>query len=445
MSLLTITIAKFTSIFKLQCESLPATMYFGSQTATHDQDKVALFNQFCKSVYSKSEHNVSQSLPICENLNFLNEIQITDQDVFTALSNLNPCKASGIDSIVPKLLKACSYMVCMKSFIICSVFLFILEKSLMSGNYIALFQSSNRVINVLLLTISLLCSVSKALKRLVYDKLFAFLENKISINQFGFLKNHSCVQQLLCFLYNFLNALNNKSQFDVISLDFKKAFDKVSHQDILLKLQQLGIKGKVWNWIYVYLSNRQQLVSINGIHSSLLPVPSGVPQGSILGPLLFLLFINDLPDFVKFSNIHLFADDTKCSHAIKAPEDVTQLQEDIDSLHCWSDQWSLLYNESKCVHMNFYSSTPLIHSNYSLYGKSIAQVNIHRDLGLILQENLKWDNHYNHISAKAYRQLGLIKRTFSSINSIFTKKRLYLSLVRSQLTYGSIAMEASTD
>ena len=82
----------------LQCESLPVTMYFGSQTATCDQDKVALFNQFFKSVYSKSEHNVSQSLPNCENLNFLNEIQITDQDVFTALSNLNPCKASGIDS-----------------------------------------------------------------------------------------------------------------------------------------------------------------------------------------------------------------------------------------------------------------------------------------------------------------------------------------------------------
>ena len=93
----------------LQCESLPVTMYFGSQTATCDQDKVALFTQFFKSVYSKSEHNVSQSLSNCENLNFLNEIQITDQDIFTALSNLNPCKASGIDSIGPKLLKACSY------------------------------------------------------------------------------------------------------------------------------------------------------------------------------------------------------------------------------------------------------------------------------------------------------------------------------------------------
>ena len=153
---------------------------------------------------------------------------------------------------------------------------------------------------------------------------------------------------------------------------------------------------------------------------------------------MFLVFINDLPDSVKFSNIHLFADDTKCSHAIKALEDVTQLQEDIDNLHCWSDQWTLLFNESKCVHMSFYSSTPSVHSNYSLYGKSIAQVNMHIDLGLILQENLKWDNHYNHISAKAYRQLGLIKRTFSSINSVFTKKRLYLSLVRSQLTYGSM-------
>ena len=109
-------------------------------------------------------------------------------------------------------------------------------------------------------------------------------------------------------------------------------------------------------------------------------------------------------DSVKFSNIHLFADDTKCSHAIKAPEDITQLQEGIDSLYCWSDEWSLLFNESKCIHMSFYSSTPLIHSNDLLSGTSIAQYNI--------QENLKWDNHYNHMSSKAYRQLGLIKRTF---------------------------------
>ena len=93
----------------LQCKSLPATMYLSSQTATCDQDKVTLFNQFFESVYSKSDHNVSQSLLNCENLNFLNEIQIAGQDVFTALSNLNPCKASGIDSIGPKVLKSCSY------------------------------------------------------------------------------------------------------------------------------------------------------------------------------------------------------------------------------------------------------------------------------------------------------------------------------------------------
>ena len=84
----------------------------------------------------------------------------------------------------------------------------------------------------------------------------------------------------------------------------------------------------------------------------------------------------------------------------------------IDSLHRWSDQWSLPFNESKCVHMNFYSSTPSIQSNYSLSGTSIAQVSMYSDLGLILQKNLKWNNHYNYISAKAYRQLGLIKRTF---------------------------------
>ena len=177
--------------------------YLDSQTATCDQDKAALFNQLFESVYSRSEHNVPQSFPYCENLNFLNAIQITDQDVFTALYNLNPCKASGVDCIGPKLLKACSYG-------LHEVLHHLFSLSINSGKIpnewklhyiIPIFKSVNKYPITNYRPIFLLRSISKVLERIVYDKLFPFLENKISINQFDFVRNHSCVQQLY-FLHN---------------------------------------------------------------------------------------------------------------------------------------------------------------------------------------------------------------------------------------------------
>ena len=163
---------------------------------------------------------------------------------------------------------------------------------------------------------------------------------------------------------------------------------------------------------------------------------SGVPQGSILGPLLFLVFINDLPNSALSSFIHLFADDTKCSKQVICWNDVSNLQEDLDRLYSWSMKWSLFFNDAKCISMSFSSSQPFINSSYHIAGNSVKQQNFHRDLGIILQENLKWDHHYDSISAKAYQKLGLIKRTFSTSNSISTKNQLYLSIVRSQLSYG---------
>ncbi len=198
------------------------------------------------------------------------------------------------------------------------------------------------------------------------------------------------------------------------------------HHELLYKLKALGVTGSLWHWFHEYLTSRSQLVSINGAHSHLLPVSSGVPQGSILGPMLFLIYINDLPLSVIHSNIHLFADDTKCSHMIKSQSDTSLLQSDLDRLSRWSSIWRLLFNEEKCVLMQFCSSPSalVVDSLYYIAGKQITPKENHRDLGLILQQDLGWSNHYDHISSNAYRQLSLVRRTFAFSTSISTKLKL---------------------
>ena len=262
-------------------------------------------------------------------------------------------------------------------------------------------------------------------------------------HQFGFCQHHSTTQQLLIFLNYVHRALNNSncSQCDVIYLDFKKAFDSVPHQELLLKLWKAGIVGSLWQWFREYLSNRYQHVCINNCKSSTLPVISGVPQGSILGPLLFLIYINDLSPSMNYSNTFLFADDTKCLRPICSPHDRLLLQSDLDVLSAWSTEWKLMFNESKCSLLSIVSSVSPDHSDnhteYLINGLPISSCYQQRDLGILISSDLSWCHHISKITSKAYKILGLLRRTFCSSNNVATKKMLYISLVRSQLLYGS--------
>ena len=158
-------------------------------------------------------------------------------------------------------------------------------------------------------------------EQIVFNHLSKFItqNNILSVSQFGFRPNHSCCQQLLVFLHNVLEAIDSNISCDAIYLDFRKAFDSVPHKELLLKLWKVGITANTWHWIKNYLTDRRQYVSINNSNSPLLPVVSGVPQGSILGPLLFLVFVNDLPAGVCYSTLLLFADDANAQNKSLAP------------------------------------------------------------------------------------------------------------------------------
>ena len=220
----------------------------------------------------------------------------------------------GIDGISPKVLKHCALALFkpLHHLFLLSLSQHYLPKDWRSHLIIPVFKSGDKSSVRNYCPISLLCSVFKVLEKLVYDKIIHFVSLSLSPTQFGFRPNHSSIQQLLVFLKAILDSSTSNSHADVVYLDFKKAFDSVSHNELLVKLWSFGITGNMWKWFKAYLSCRSQQVSLSRCVSDPLPVISGVPQGSILGPLLFLIFVNDIPSFVDYSLIFLFADDAKC-------------------------------------------------------------------------------------------------------------------------------------
>ena len=348
----------------------------------------------------------------------------------------------GIDGIGPKLLKNCALALYVP---IHHLFLLSITNHTIPSEWkchsitpIHKSGDSSQVTNYR--PISLLCVISKVLERIVFDHLSKFIiNNNILVDsQFGFRPHHSTAQQLLLFLSKVHNILNCNASCDVIYLDFQKAFDSVSHSELLVKLWNVGITSNLWLWIKEYLSNRHQQVCINGCYSSSLPVISGVPQGSILGPLLFLVYINDLPQQVLHSDILLFADDTKILKSISSVPDSSLLQQDLNNISNWCLKWKLSFNESKCLIISFHSKSPSHPTSaYSINGHTISTNFQHKDLGIVMCSDCSWSAHISSITSQAYKKLGLLRRFLCSSNSISTKKMLYLSLVRSQLMYCS--------
>ena len=197
-------------------------------------------------------------------------------------------------------------------------------------------------------------------------------------------------------------------------MDFKKAFDSVSHNALLSKLQALGIAGNLYNWLNTYLKIRIQCVYIGDTYSNYCAVLSGVPQGSILGPLLFGIFINDLPLSTVHSTPFLYADDTKCLNMINSLNNIDNLQTDLLNVSSW---WKLFFNETKFTCVRFCAANSDTTPTYIINGKVIDHKTHHKDLVILFSSGLSWTEHYNHITPKAYKTLGLLRRTFKSNNT----------------------------
>lgn len=314
-------------------------------------------------------------------------LQIDPADTYQVLSSLNPSKAMGLDEISPKVLKYCA---CAIFEPLTHLFQLCIDQGFLPQEWklhviTPIFKSGDRSMISNYRPISLLCIVSKVLEMLVFDHIIGYLSaTVINPSQFGFLKGKSTIQQLLVFLEHIHSEMRKGGQVDSIYLDFRKAFDSVSHPKLLLKLSASGITGNLWLWFKGYLSDRYQCTSIEQCKSSFLPVLSGVPQGSILGPILFIIYINDLPGSVNHSRVLSFADDTKCYKGIHESAHAIKLQQDLDGVGQSSSVEKLDFNIGKFALVRFHSRQTQFNTSYSMNGVEINEVMSHKDLGIIL-------------------------------------------------------------
>lgn len=230
---------------------------------------------------------------------------------------------------------------------------------------------------------------------------------------------------------NVTKELDGGNSIDLIYLDFAKAFDKVPYERLFKKLEAHGIKGDILNWIKNWLSGRSQKVGIQGEYSGWRYVTSGVPQGSVLGPVLFIIYINDL-DCELVSKIGKFADDTKMCKRISSPQDVESLRSDLKKLYKWSEDWQMQFNVDKCavIHMGHRNQQ----NEYSLGSNKLQKLTVERDLGIIIDNSAKFSEQCNAAIKSANSVLGMIRRSITCKSKEIIVS-LYKTLVRPKLEY----------
>ena len=229
-----------------------------------------------------------------------------------------------------------------------------------------------------------------------------------------------------------MKAFDAGLQTDIAILDFSKAFDTVPHNKLLSKMEEYGIRGPLNNWLNMFLTQRKMKVVVEGEQSEEVKVDSGVPQGTVLGPLLFLCHINDLPDTVK-SSVRLFADDCLLYRTIKTEKDHKLLQEDLANLEDWANKWGMRFNAKKCYILSIKNKSQRF---YSLNGQILQQVQNNPYLGVQISEDLKWSTHITNVAKKASSTLGFLRRNLRYCPQE-CKKTAYIALVRSTMEYAA--------
>ena len=411
----------------------------GESTYTQNVDQANVLNSQFQSAFSlRSPLNLLPDVIKCK-FPVMPEIEISVNGVAKLLSNLNSAKAAGPDAIRPIVLKELSQ-------VIAPVVTAIFQKSLDTGmvpsdwkkaQVCPLFKKGSKQDPANYRPISLTCILCKTMEHIIASSLTKhFNQNDILYDlQHGFRERRSCETQLLQLIDDLARNMTEGKQTDLILLDFSKAFNKVNHLKLLYKLQVHGVQGRTLGWIESFLLGRSQTVVLNGESSDELAVLSGVPQGSVLGPILFLLYINDLSENLQ-SQVRLFADGTAVYLAVQGPDDSEKLQNDLNLLQEWEEKWDMEFNPSKCQVLHITRSRRPIRYNYTMHGQTLGSVEKARYLGVDIYSDLSFSHHIDRITTNAQKNLGFLKRNIKTTHSGI-REAAYKTIVRPQLEYAS--------
>ena len=434
------------------------------KTLTFDLDKAQILNKFFvkqTDLNIPKNHYASLGKPNTPKPNdCLSKLKVRHKKVLRLLLKLNPSKATGSDRIPALYLKNTAhhtYKVLARIFQL-SLKLGIFPSAWKIADVVAIHKKKSKSEPGNYRPISLLAIVSKLFETIVADCLKFFLAPKLSPNQFGFRPGHTTLDLLLLLTQSWTNALASGKEVRSVALDISKAFDKVWHDGLLFKLAELGIAGSLLDWLRSYLSDRKQRVIINTDHSDLQPIKAGVPQGSVLGPLLFLVFINDL--FSQVSNhLDVFADDSTLWSIVDndRKEVAESLNRDLDAIQSWAEKWIVKYNHTKTELLTIsrkrdvtefrrvnvvdpdtdnYFSGPIQnpHPPIRFAGCVLQESSLLKLVGLTFTSNLTWTKHVNNIYRNASKNIALLHRA----NLVCSKEALatiYKSHIRSRLEY----------
>jgi hypothetical protein len=361
-------------------------------TVSGNEDMAELLNQSFKDVFTREDTN---NIPEPEDMqprSVLHTVKFWESDIRKKIRGLRTEAAAGPDSIGPRILQELEneLVPALRAIFTKSMEEGVVPQGWKEANVTPIFKKGSKSMPSNYRPVSLTSVSCKVMESVIRDAVNKHLVDNMLIkkSQHGFMQDRSCVTNLLEFLEEATRVVDSGEGFDIVYLDFAKAFDKVPKERLLKKVRAHGIRGQVLAWIRSWLSGRTQRVVLNGRFSSWEEVLSGVPQGSVLGPLLFVIFINDLDGVVRQINIiRKFADDTKLGKKVKTEKDREELQEALNQLCAWAERWGMEFNVGKCkvMHAGFHNPG----FSYEMNGQLLETSSEERDIGVIITSNLK--------------------------------------------------------